>query len=334
MKITKTKKGQFTTVIGAGKDRDGRFRTKRFTADTRQKLMEEIAKYQASSFDHDNHRTFSDALDAYLTAREPHRSPATIRGYKIIERGLKTHYSAFLTKETARIRDEDVQSLIDSMFRQGYSRKTIKNWLGLINSVLIAEKHPSAKVIMPQKQIIDRQIPTETEIRMMLCLLHGKRLEIPFQLAILGLRRSEICALTLSDLDRDDVLHIHSATVMDDDGIYQTKDAPKNDTSNRFVKLPHQLAEAIRRQGFVCDYPPNYLTQAYSRFLARYKFPSFRLHDCRHFFASYCHSMGVPEADILAAGGWKTSNIMRSVYRHSMAKNRAGDTITNLMSAR
>ena len=334
MKISKTKKGKFTAVIGIGKNSEGKYITKRFTADSRQELMLLISQFQADAFDKETHRTFGDALECFLSVRESHRSPSTMRGYRNIQKGLKTRHSVFNSIEIAKITDDDVQRVIDSLFRDGYSVKSVKNWVGLINSVLIAEKMPSAKVIMPQRQIVDRQIPTDGEIRMMLCLLHGSRLEVPFQLAILGLRRSEICALDLSDLDKNGVLHIHKAKIMDHEGAYHVKNSPKNDTSNRFVQLPEALVKQIRSQGFVCDYKPNYFTQAYSLFLKRYKFPPYRLHDCRHFFASYCHSQGIVEADILAAGGWKTPNIMRSVYRHSMAKNRASDTIINLMTAR
>ena len=333
MKITKTKKGLYTTVVGLGQDRSGKMRTKRFTAPSKDALLLAVASYRAEDYEAEHRpRTFEEALDAYLTARSPHRSPATIRGYKIIERGLKARYNGFIQKETIKFNDGDVQHIIDSMFRNGYSHKTIKNWVGLINSVLIAEKCQPASVIMPQKKMIDRPIPSEGEIRMMLCLLHNHPLEVPFNLAILGLRRGEICALDLSDLNRNNILYIHKAAAPVDGGGICIKDTPKTDTSNRYVKVPDWLAEKIRKQGCVSPYAYTSITRAYQMFLRKYKFPPYRLHDCRHFFASYCHEHGVPEADILAGGGWKTANVMKNIYRHSMAKNRAGAAIASLTS--
>ena len=52
----------------------------------------------------------------------------------------------------------------------------------------------------------------------------------------------------------------------------------------------------------------------------------------RHYFASKLSSMGVPEADILALGGWETDNIMKSVYRHSMMKDKQKSEISDKLS--
>jgi hypothetical protein len=30
------------------------------------------------------------------------------------------------------------------------------------------------------------------------------------------------------------------------------------------------------------------------------------------------HSLGIPDANIMAAGGWKTDTVMKSIYRHAM----------------
>ena len=332
MKITKTKKG-YTAVVNIGRDENGRARTKRFTAPSKSELLASVAAFNGDQYNR-TRRTFLTALDAYIDAREPHRSPSTMRGYQIIRRGLTSRYAAFCGLETGKITDDDVQRIIDTLFRDGYSQKTIRNWIGLINSVLIAEKRPPAHIIMPQKQPKDRPIPTAGEIRMMLCLLHGTPLEVPFNLAILSLRRSEICAVTAADVDRDGILHVSKATVNPDGGGTIVREATKTDTSNRYIQLPPEIADRIRKDGRATNYHPNSLTRAYAEFLQKYKFPPYRLHDCRHFFASFCHSQNVPEADILAAGGWKTASVMKSVYRHSMARSRAGAAIASLSSAR
>ena len=93
---------------------------------------------------------------------------------------------------------------------------------------------------------------------------------------------------------------------------------------------PDRYSHDLIRERGVPTYHPSTLTNQFHDFLVRYKFPPYRLHDCRHFFASYCHSIGIPEADILAGGGWKTANVMKAVYRHSMARNRASAAINNL----
>ena len=332
MKITKTKTG-YTAVVGIGKDDSGKQRTRRFTAPSQEELLADISDYKSRRRVEIGSRAFTDAVERYINAREALRSPATIRSYKSIQRTIKKRSPAFCAMSVDRIRDRDVQSVIDSLQRDGYTPKTIRNWSGLINSVLIAEGAPPAGTILPAKKTTDHDIPTGAEIRMMLFLVHGTPLDCPFQLALLGLRRSEICGIHPDDLSPKNVLHVHRGRVMADGGALVTKDSPKTDASNRYVQLPDHLANMIRRDGIFYSRPES-LTRAYARFLSRYQFPAYHLHDCRHFFASYCHSLGVPEADILAAGGWKTPNVMRSVYRHSMAKNKAGDALAALISGR
>ena len=325
MKITRTKHG-YTTVVYIGDHK-----SKRFSAPTRDQLRQTANDYLNRARSASSAHTFSDALTAYISAREAMRSASTIRSYKSMERALVTRYAAFCSLELASVNDDSVQAVVDDLHRAAYSVKTIRNVIGLINSVLSANKLPPARVIVPASPADTREIPTAGEVRMMLCLLHNHPLETPVKLALLGLRRGEICALTLDDLDRDGVIHIHRSKVSQDGGGHVVNASPKNDSSNRYVQLPPDLADAIRRQGYVTHMSPNTLTDSFRRFLKRYDFPAYRLHDCRHFFASYCHSVGVPEADILAGGGWKTAHVMRSVYRHSMHRNRASQAVGSLI---
>ena len=46
--------------------------------------------------------------------------------------------------------------------------------------------------------------------------------------------------------------------------------------------------------------------------------PHFSLHKLRHYYASMAHSLGIPDQYIMKAGGWKTDNVLKSVYQHAM----------------
>ena len=332
MKITQTKSGKYTAVVDVGVDQDGKRIKKRFTAETRPDLRQAVIDFKAERRRYFVSTAFRDCLTRYIDARDGLLSPSTLHGYKSVQRSLEASYPAFMALSVGKISDRDVQGVVAALNREEYSPKTVRNWVGLINAVLIEERQAPARVTVPARVSSDRPIPSKGEITMMLCLMHNHPLEIPFRLALMGLRRGEICALTLSDLDGD-VLHIHRAAVADDEGYISIKDSPKTDASNRFIQLPHDLAERIRSEGF-CPYTLHQLSTAFRGFLKRYKFPPYRLHDCRHFFASYCHSIGVPEADILAGGGWKTSHVMRQVYRHSLAQNAASAAAASVFSRR
>ena len=61
--------------------------------------------------------------------------------------------------------------------------------------------------------------------------------------------------------------------------------------------------------------------------------PHIRFHDLRHFFASYLHLKGVPDAYIEKYGGWKPgSNVMKKVYRNTInaEENAQADAIRAL----
>lgn len=326
MKITKTKKG-YTTVISLGKDENGKQHTKRFTAAEKDDLKQIVIDYKSAHKKYAESRVFSDALQRYIDARMPHKSPSTMRGYISIQTALKGRYGALCALTTDDIKDRDVQVVVDDMKAKGKTEKTIRNYVGLINAVLISEGMTPVHPIMPAKKVYDSDLPTIGDIKKLLCLMHGTRFDIPFQLSLLGMRRGEVCSLTSEDIDAAGIAHIHRSMVKSKDNVWIINDVPKTSASNRFIQLPAWLADRIREDGVTIMNPDMY-TLSFMRFLRKYRFPAYRLHDMRHFFASYCHSHGISEADILAAGGWRDgSTVMRRVYRHSMAQNTAGSKI-------
>lgn len=327
MKIEETKKG-YTTVVDVGRDQNGKRVKRRFTAESRAELRQMVVDFKAEGRRYFNSTLFGDCLARYIDARDGLLSPSTVRSYRTIQRGLSERHRGLLALPVDRVNDRDVQAVVMALQRDGRTPKTMTNWVGLINAVLIEERQPPVKVIIPARAAADRPIPTLEEIKEMLTLMEGTKLEAPFRLALLGLRRGEICALAPDDLDDNNILHVHRSAVQVDGGSIIIKDTPKTDASNRYIQLPDTLAALVREKGFT-QYTLNAITVAYEKFLKRHGFPPYRFHDSRHFFASYCHAQGVPEADILASGGWRDgSSIMRRVYRHSMARNKATDVIS------
>lgn len=330
MKITKTKRGKYTAVIYAGKDSSGKPHTKRFSARSKEELRQAVRDYQSTHAVYVESTAFSAALSRYIDARAPHRSISTLKGYKSIQRTLEARYTEFCNLPVDRIAERDIQKIVNGCRKRKLSEKTIRNWIGLINAVLIDSGRDAIHPIMPPRKVYDAAIPSGGEVRMILCLLHNHWLEIPVMLALYGLRRGEICALTSDDVTPKNLVHVHRACVVADDGTISVQNVPKTQTSNRYVPVSQYVADHVR------TWKTNPLTinniyPGFSRFLRRYKFPQYRFHDLRHFFVSYAHARGVVEADILAAGGWKTSHVMRMVYRQSMQQNRAAGEISALI---
>lgn len=261
--------------------------------------------------------TFEKFAKEYISNRAGVISPATTRTYNI---KLKQISDTFKKTNIFDITSETVQKEI-SLFAQDHAPKTTKTLYGFISSVL-ASYRPNLKlrVKLPQAIIKTQYEPTNKDVKRILDAVKGTEYSIPFQLGVLGCRRGEICALDISDLTGNE-LRIHRSKVYLD-GKWITKDFPKTDASNRTLYLPDALAEEIRSRGYIYKNYPAALLKAINRTQDKLGIPRFKFHALRSYFASYAHSIGIPDADIMSIGGWETDNVMKKIYRKSLEKSK------------
>lgn len=144
------------------------------------------------------------------------------------------------------------------------------------------------------------------------------------------MRRGEILALSLDDLDGD-CLTIDKAKVISLDGGYEIKNLPKTISSVRKIYIPDKLADEIREKGYIYKGSPGQILKALHRAQDRLGIPRSRFHDLRHYFVSYAHSLGWADADIIAITGHKTDEIAKRVYRHSMADRNDKKNLANMI---
>lgn len=292
----------------------------------------EAVRLMAKQYDHvpvtAADRTFEEAARDYINSRSMILSPATIRGYNNI---LKALPEPLKSAHLGRITGLMVQSAVNELSARK-SAKTVKNQASFIMSVLKACDMDIKAPTLPQKEKKTPYIPTEDDVKAIFAAVKGTEYEVPFALAALGLRRSEICALTPADLDGC-TLHITKAVVMDQHGEYVLKGTKTTD-STRDVTIPHHLADLIRQQGHIYKGQPQSLTKHLYILLEKLGMPRFSIHKLRHFFASYMHQQGFTDKQIQEAGGWHTDHIMKTVYQHAMnvdaAKQRMAGHIEGL----
>lgn len=257
--------------------------------------------------------TLHDAGEQYIQMKNNVLSPKTVKEYK----GMLKNLPAWLSqKQIDKITQIDINKLVNDM-TVDKSPKTIHNYHGFIASIL-ATFRPSFTLhtTLPQKIKSEPYIPSTEDIKNLMEELKDTPYELAFILACYGMRRSEICAATVSDLEGN-ILHITKALVIDSDNNLVVKKTKTSD-STRDIIIPSYVADKIRSQGYIYKGYPGSISKAIIKAQNRLGMPNFSLHKLRHFFASKLSEMGVPEADILALGGWKTDNVMKSVYRHSM----------------
>ena len=261
----------------------------------------------------------------YIENRKGVISPATIRTYNI---KLNQLSDGFRATNIFDITSETVQREI-SLFSLTHAPKTTKTLHGFISSVLGAYR-PNLKLRtkLPQNILKEEYEPSNEDIRKILKDAEGTEYSIPFQLGVLGCRRGEICALSIDDL-KDGRLLIHRSMVYNKGWII--KETPKTDTSNRTLYLPDKLASEIAEKGYIYNNHPNSLNKAIHRIQDKLGITHFKFHTLRSYFASYAHSLGIPDADIMSIGGWKTDSVMKKVYRKSLeeSKQRSMDKFNN-----
>ena len=266
--------------------------------------------------------SFLSCANSYIDSKSNVTSPSTIRGYKAILKGLP---DSFVCLELSKITQIDIQKMIND-YSVEHKPKTVRNAHGFISAVL-KQYMPDMLLTttLPQKIENRGYIPNEEDIKKILDESIGSKYHIPIQLGIMSLRRSEICALELSDI-KGNTLSITKALVQDENDKWVVKQT-KTAAGTRELYIPDNLVEEIRQNGTIYDGYPNSLNRQLHKYQDKLGIPRFRFHDLRHFFATYAHSQGISDADIMATGGWKSDYTMKSVYRHEMKQKEAQQKI-------
>lgn len=311
--------GNYRCRIYVGEE-DGKKIYKSFTAATKKEAefmaTQYLMEYEDNKKKSKNELSFKEALKQYISIKEPVLSPSTIRGYRSIERNFEKKFPQFFKTKVCDITQDDIQNVISKLSSE-VSPKTVRNYHGIISSVLGREM--VLKTTMPQKIIPDYHIPTDDEIKTLLKIIANTEMEIPILLGAFGMmRRSEICALTMDDIDfNSNTIHVKHSMVMGDDKKWHIK-VPKNTSSDRYVHVPDFIIEKIKSKGYVTTYKPGSLTDTLREIIINNNLPRFRFHDLRHYSASIRHALNIPDAYIMSEGGWKTDTVLKSVYRHAL----------------
>lgn len=311
--------GNYRCRIYVGEE-DGKKIYKSFTAPTKKEAeflaTQYLIEYENTKKKSKNELSFKEALKQYIAAKEPVLSPSTIRGYKSVERSLDKKFPSFCKTKVCNITQDDIQEVISQLSLK-LSPKSVRNHHGIISSVL--GKEMVLKTTMPQRIVPDYHIPTDDEIKNLLKIIEDTEIEIPVLLGAFGMmRRGEICALSLEDIDfKTNTIHVKHSMVKGSDSKWHIK-VPKNTSSDRYVHVPEFIITKIKSKGYVTTYKPNSITNTLNEIIARNNLPHFRFHDLRHYSASIRHALNIPDAYIMVEGGWKTDTVLKSVYRHAL----------------
>lgn len=264
----------------------------------------------------------------YIAAKRNVLSPSTAGGYQKILRSISDDFKSKKIHEIDRV---DIQNEVNR-YAKDHSPKSTKNFFGFISAVMRMYR-PNFKINdtqLPQKKKFKSYVPTENDVKRILEASKDSHYHIGFQLAVLGMRRSEISAATIDDL-HGNLLSINKDRIYDEQNHLMTRENTKTEESTREIYLPDELVKEIHEAGYIYDKTPPMLVKTLHYYQDMLKIPRFRLHDLRVFFVSYAHSLGVPDLYIQKSGGWKSDYVMKNTYLNEL-KGKTHEAQKNITS--
>lgn len=333
---TRLPSGAYRSQVFLGKDEKGQRKYKSFIGRTANEADLKALQYKAkiTPLEAPN-KTFIRCSNDFLHTITKTLSIATQRGYLSIHRTIANDYKTFANTNINAIDKTTLQKFLNRLSAE-HSPKTVRNYYGYISRVMNACDLVPPSCNLPQRKRPQLNIPDEETVHKVFELIKGTPLEVPVLLAALvPMRRGEICAARLEDLDGN-VLHIHRSIAIGDKGITQEK-PPKTDASDRYVILPDYVCDLIRQQGYICNISVKAISKQFSQVLKKGGIEHFRFHDLRHAFVSIAHASNIPDAYIMSRGGWATSYTVNNVYRHVLDSDRkrmeekVNDTLNRLL---
>lgn len=280
-----------------------------FTHSDKKTVMRMVSEFADEYRRKMDNPTLLERMREYVAENEERLSPSTVRSYNGMIRMIEERTPRIANKRLSAITEQDVSDIV----RPLRTLKTKRNYVNFIHAC--TGKSAGKLTGVSSKRV---HVPTELEVKGLLQIFRNTELEAPIMLAAYGgLRRGEICALRMSDIDGDFV-HVSRAVVRDQSGAWVTKD-PKTASSVRSVLLPHFVIERIQEQGYITHLLPSQVSNRFWKKQRNLGIPPYCFHSLRHFHASYLHYLNIPDAYIMQRGGWSTPSVMQSIYRHALA---------------
>ena len=263
--------------------------------------------------------TVRQAIDSYIDSKTSILSPSTLYEYK---RSAKNDFNDVSECTISDMTLEFTQRWVNSL-AASHSPKTVRNIFTLFQSAV--KPFSSVRydaVFLPKKQKSEIVVPTTEEVSALLTAADGYTKTAIMLAAWLGLRRSEVLALTKNCLSGN-VLHIKQARVRSIDG--ESVKRPKSYSGDSKIRVPDDIAQMIRSCETEQIVPVNASTLAYhfEQTCKKAGVRKMRFHDLRHYSASVLLMLGVPDKYAMERMGHASPHMLKNVYQHTMTDKAA-----------
>lgn len=276
-------------------------------------VLEKVEKNEAM--------TLSEAIDAYIEAKEDKLSVSTVKGYYAIKR---SRFPRLMKQNAWSITKEDVQRAVDAEIKSGLDVKTVEKGYGLVRPALKALGVDVSGVEFPRKNNKQKSYMQIDEIDSFFEEVKKDDLELEILVAIwLGMRRSEIFGLCWDCVDtKTGWVWIKRAWVPDKTGKFVLQDRPKNKHSERPIKCPPYILDKLeerrdgRTEGRIFTGHPDTLLKRIHRICRRVGITDTSIHGLRHTFAAIMQRLNVPDNVAMRRGGWSEEKTYKGVYSY------------------
>jgi len=334
MKPTQLPSGTWRCLVYLGKDENGKRIQKSVTSADYYDCLEKaakIAKHHHETVKDPGMMTLGEAIDNYIKLKSNVLSQATLRGYRTIR---NNHLQPEMDLRVKSISNTIAQKAINREAATK-SAKTVKNIFGLLSTVVKQYDDRRLTVTLPQQTPFEGSVLSEQDLKRLILAIQGEEVEVPILLAMfLGLRRSEILALTHDDYDpKTKQISITKALVPNEKNQYVLK-TTKTVKSYRKISVPPYLAQRlearIKSDKQFCTVSPSHICTKLKKICKANGIPEIRLHDLRHQNASVMLALGIADKYAMERGGWSSNATMKNIYQHTMTSERsAADEMVN-----
>lgn len=319
-----------------------------------QMLREQLRKYEKQDKLIKTDMLFSDAVRQWLKDSAIRVDVVTLQGYEAIARVHVLPYFDALKTKLVDVDRRMLQKYVDEKYKCGRvdgkgglspsSLRLHKNVLyqtlkdAVINEYIPA--NPCEYVTLPQMQRFESNYYTAEQLSTLLEAIKNEPLYPVIKLtAVYGLRRSEVLGLKWDSVDFAAGTLTVKHTVVQVEKLIE-KDKTKNASSRRSFPLLPEVAELLQslkrcetenrkmfgREYYDNDYilkwddgrpfPPDFVTQRFSRLLEIYGLPHIRFHELRHSCASFLINSGFTLKDVQEWLGHSDIKMTANIYSH------------------
>lgn len=285
-------------------------------------------------------KLFFEVADEWFTIKEKVIEYNTYRRYKRYIAQVKEFLGDRYIKTLSA---HDIDLVLNTMARQQYSTKTIKDFLSIIKMIFKYAKkqgYISENISLECEAIAgipkqDRTPITDEEQQKLRSYLNCTFGTLAYFFVYTGLRKGEALALKWKDIDfQEKTISVNKTLYYVGNKPY-VKDCTKTKAGMRSVVLLDNLAEVLKplkgnSDEFVFNYNGNpYSNAYYNRHWEKFQKESgitTTAHALRHTYATLLFEMGVDEKDAQELMGHSSIQITHDIYTHIRQKHKTALT--------